>query len=128
MLICSLQVTLSVLESAQDMGCPLVCENVAYHITNPKFGKNIRLNGNKTVLLAKKNSHWVKIEEEYTLMGVNAIISATGGSLGLFLGLSCYGVVWTFFEWLEAAYNFLRSKTKSVLKVEIPYMHNNIDE
>ena len=34
-------------------------------------------------------------------MGVNAIISATGGSLGLFLGLSCYGVVWKLFEWLE---------------------------
>ena len=116
------------------MGCPIVCENVAYHITNPKLGKNImpkfgqKYNGNKTVLLAKKNSHWVKIEEEYTLMGVNAIISATGGSLGLFLGLSCYGVAWTFFEWLEAAYNFLRSKAKSVPEVEIPDMQNNVDE
>ncbi len=28
------------------------------------------------------------------LMDFAAIISATGGSLGLFLGLSCYGVVW----------------------------------
>ena len=38
-------------------------------------------------------------------MGLNAIISATGGSLGLFLGLSCYGVAWKVLEKVETAYN-----------------------
>ena len=88
-----------------------MCENVKYQITNPKLGQNLRWKANKTVLLAKMNSPWVTIEEEYRLMGPNAIISATGGSLGLFLGLSCYGVVWKLCEWLEAAYKLLRLKT-----------------
>ena len=40
-------------------------------------------------------------------MGVNAIISATGGSLGLFLGLSCYGVAWKVLETLKCAFKSL---------------------
>ena len=47
----------------------------------------------------------VKIEEEYTLMGTTAIISATGGSLGLFLGFSCYGAVWNIFGMVETIFN-----------------------
>lgn len=47
----------------------------------------------------------VKIEEEYTLMGTTAIISATGGSLGLFLGFSCYGAVWNIIEMVETIFN-----------------------
>ena len=58
---------------------------------------------NTTILFAKYNTQKVKIEEEYTLMGANAIISATGGSLGLFLGLSCYGVVWKLVQKLVRA-------------------------
>ena len=51
----------------------------------------------------------VKIEEEYTLMGTNAIISATGGSLGLFLGFSCYGAIWNIFEMLKKILTFFNS-------------------
>ena len=98
------------MENAKDIGCPIICKEVKYHIKNPKFGKNLHLREDKTVFLAKKNSRFVKIEEEYKLMSFNAIISATGGSLGLFLGLSCYGVVWKLFEWLEAAYKFLTAQ------------------
>ena len=99
----------NVLEPAE-LGCPILCENVAYHIANQKFGKNLHFNRNKTVLWVKFTSGSVKIEEEYTLMDVNAIISATGGSLGLFLGLSCYGVVWKLLEMMQNAYNNLKSK------------------
>ena len=106
----SFQATLAVIEQPQHTGCPKMCENMKFQITNPKLGQNLRWKANKTVLLAKMNSPWVTIEEEYRLMGVNAIISATGGSLGLFLGLSCYGVVWKLCEWLEAAYKLLRLK------------------
>ena len=49
------------------------------------------------------NLPFVTVEEEYRLFDTVAIISATGGSLGLFLGLSGYSVIWTGFEWLEAA-------------------------
>ena len=51
----------------------------------------------QTMFFASYSSHKVKIEEEYTLMGTNAIISATGGSLGLFLGFSCYGTIMSVF-------------------------------
>ena len=108
------QISLSVLESDKEIGCPIMCENIEYQITNQKLGKNIRLGNqlynNKTFFFAKKNSNIVKIEEQYTLMGPSAIISATGGSLGLFLGLSCYGIVWKLFKGVEATYNLLRSK------------------
>ena len=46
----------------------------------------------------------MKIEEEYILMNVNAIIAAAGGSLGLFMGLSGYGFVWMLVEMMEATY------------------------
>ena len=56
-----------------------------------------------------------KIEEEYTLMGANAIISAAGGSLGLFLGFSCYGAIWNIFESAETVFShiilFFRKKS-----------------
>ncbi len=58
----------------------------------------------------------VKVEEEYRLMDFPAIVSATGGSLGLFLGLSCYGVAW---EAVLSLNHFLRAwlkKTNSTPK------------
>ena len=61
---------------------------------------------NKTVLYVSYASPKVKIEDEYILMGTNAIISATGGSLGLFLGLSCFGAVWYIFEKVENALSY----------------------
>ena len=89
--------------------CPTLCENCEYHIRTPTSGANYVEVENKTTLFVFYASPKVKIEEEYVLMGGNAIISATGGSLGLFLGLSCYGVAWTIVEKLESAYNFVLS-------------------
>ena len=90
--------------------CPVLCDNVKYDGRLTKFGKNSlgnKENINKTTLYAKYASPKVKIEEEYTLMGPTAIISATGGSLGLFLGFSCYGAIWNAFEMLEKVFNSL---------------------
>ena len=95
-------------------GCPSLCENVEYDIRVSKLGKNSKVNGKKTVLYAKYASPKVKIEEEYTLMGTNAIISATGGSLGLFLGFSCYGAIWNIFEMLEKCWQWLNDKMNYV--------------
>ena len=36
-------------------------------------------------------------------MDAGAIISATGGSLGLFLGISCFGVAWDVSNFIGAA-------------------------
>ena len=78
-----------------------MCKYVNYEISTPISGKNYMEFDNKTTLTVRYASPKVKIEKEYNLMGVNAIISATGGSLGLFLGLSCYGVAWTILEKVE---------------------------
>ena len=94
-------------------GCPILCKNEEYHIRYFRVGQNLASSENainKTMVFAKFNTPRIKIEEEYTLMGTNAIISATGGSLGLFLGLSCYGVVWKLIEMLERATNSLKVK------------------
>ena len=93
-----------------ELGCPILCENIAYHAANQKLGTNLHHHENKTVLWARFNSGTVKIEEEYTLMDANAIIAATGGSLGLFLGLSCYGVVWKMVEMVETTISSLKGK------------------
>ena len=91
-----------------------------YHIRTPTSGQNYVEFENKTTLWIWYASPKVKMEEEYVLMGGNALISATGGSLGLFLGLSFYGVAWTILEILETASRFVlsswrkkRAKTKS---------------
>ena len=86
-----------------------MCEKVEYHIRTPTSGKNWMEIENKTTLWVFYATPKIKIEEEYTLMGANAIISATGGSLGLFLGLSCYGIAWNILEKVEAAYDFIAS-------------------
>ena len=62
---------------------------------------------NKTTLWVFFAGPNIKIEEEYLLMGTNAIISATGGSLGLFLGLSCYGVAWKILEKVGTVFSSL---------------------
>ena len=87
--------------------CPLLCENVEYHIRTPTSGSNYMEVVNKTTLWVFFSGPKIKIEEEYVLMGTNAIISATGGSLGLFLGLSCYGVAWKILEKVGTAFSSL---------------------
>ena len=107
------------IDDQMEAGCPLLCENVEYHIRLSKMGRNVvtdKETQNTTTVYVKYNTPKIKIEEEYTLMGPNAIISATGGSLGLFLGLSCYGVVWKLVDFLETACNASQSKRRVVVK------------
>ena len=87
--------------------CPALCENIGYDIRVSKIGENAMaaLYTNQTIFYARYASHKVKMEEEYLLMGANAIISATGGSLGLFLGFSCFGAVWKILELLRRPFS-----------------------
>ena len=82
-----------------------MCKNDEYHVRLAKLGKNLFHLENNTLLTARYASSKTKIEEEYILMGGNAIIAASGGSLGLFLGFSCHGVIMKVFEMVESAYN-----------------------
>ena len=98
------QILWRLLDDHAKRACPDLCHKVEYGIALSKFGDNYKADQNKTTLSVRYASPQVKIEEEYQLMGVNAIISATGGSLGLFLGLSCYGVAWKVLGTLESAF------------------------
>ena len=85
-----------------------------------RLGENYVVFENQTHLSVRYASPKVKIEKEFTLMGVNAIISATGGSLGLFLGLSCYGVAWNILETIETACNsIIASWRKIKIKIRV---------
>ena len=88
--------------NSYDIGCPHRCEQNDFSIIKANLGTNTEGNKNKTSLWAQFALPVVTVEEEYRLFDTVAIISATGGSLGLFLGLSCYSVIWTGFEWLQA--------------------------
>ena len=85
----------------RSMVCPKRCSHEKYSYTKANLGTNTKGTANKTSLWAQFNLPHVIIEEEYRLFDTVAIISATGGSLGLFLGLSCYSMIWTGFEWIE---------------------------
>ena len=82
-----------------------MCEEARYDFRVSQFGENAVSIEEKVGLYgvyAMYESSKVKTEEEYLLMGANAIISATGGSLGLFLGFSCFGAIWNIFEMIES--------------------------
>ena len=103
-------------------GCPLLCKNVRYDIRMSQLGENSMTTEGETGMYgmyAKYASRKIKIEREYTLMGTTAIISASGGSLGLFLGFSCYGAIWNFFEMVETVFNFMFSSKKNKAKSSI---------
>ena len=90
--------------NSKEMGCPQRCYQNDFSLTKSNIGTNSKETENRNTLWAQFNHPYVTIEEEYILFDTVAIISATGGSLGLFLGLSCYSVIWTGFEWLETAF------------------------
>ena len=96
--------------------CPKRCSHEQFSFTKVNFGTNTREEANKTKLWAKFNLPHVTIEEEYRLFDTVAIISATGGSLGLFLGLSCYSMIWTGFEWIEKSISRLMEAKNIAMK------------
>ena len=49
--------------------CPILCENVEYHIRTPTSGSNYVEVENKTTLWMFFSGPKIKIEEEYVLMG-----------------------------------------------------------
>ena len=114
----SFQVIWKNIQRKAKYNCPTLCENIEYDIRSSKLGKNSKTYSlwDGTMLYARYASPKVKFQEEYTLMGTNAIISATGGSLGLFLGFSCFGAVWNIFELLKKVLNSIFPSQKKKAK------------
>ena len=84
----------SVINERHEIGCPVPCTKVQFNVEASNIAFNACYRSGKAFAWFYFPSSKVKVEEEYELMDLGAVISATGGSLGLFLGLSCYGVAW----------------------------------
>ena len=98
-------------------GCPTLCNKVRYDVRLSQLSENsMTISESYTGIYAKYAVPKIKVEEEYTLMGINAIISAAGGSLGLFLGFSCYGAIWNIFEMVEYFFDSIFSSKKKKAK------------
>ena len=93
----------SAINNRWKLGCPHRCYYDNFSITKSNLGTNTNGHENKISFWPMFNLPFVTVEEEYRLFDTVAIVSATGGSLGLFLGLSCYNVIWKGYECLEAA-------------------------
>ncbi len=73
---------------SEKMGCPPACRTPA---TNVKVTvDNTRDGGNYTQVYVSYSTTMVMVSEEYKLFDFGAIVAAVGGSLGLFLGFSCW--------------------------------------
>jgi len=71
------------------ISCPELCSADLFTLSeneNPIFSEKSE---NVTEVYLSWDDLDVLIEEEYLLLDFNAIVSAVGGSLGLFLGFSC---------------------------------------
>lgn len=94
------------------LGCPSPCLYVEYSLTRSLMGTSTCVDMNRTSFWPYYSEGSIKIQEEYRLMDLGAIISATGGSLGLFLGFSCYGMAWDLLGWLETLCDAVQQKRR----------------
>ena len=69
-------------------------------------------NKDRTIIFVKLDSTIVMMEEEYYVYDFNAIISAVGGSLGLFLGCSFLSIITFIFEEAQLAISTWKSKNQ----------------
>ena len=73
-------------------GCPYPCSETVYAVT-PRRDASILNKDSISCLFVYYKTTTLKVFDEYLLYDTNAIISAIGGSLGLFLGFSCFQAV-----------------------------------
>jgi len=74
------------------MGCPKSCTTVAYPKTQDYSNKWYLKQENVTHMWLKYDRLSVNIKEMVSLFDFNDIISAVGGSMGMFLGFSFLGL------------------------------------
>ncbi len=73
-------------------GCPYPCKATEYRVVSRRDASVLRKSHISCIFMFYKTTTY-KIFEEYLLYDTNTIISAIGGSLGLFLGFSCLHLV-----------------------------------
>ncbi len=84
------------LDDTKVTGCPKECNATIYSLLvarQPIQDFYAQDDGDEEAKLFLFVSNEVEVAEEYLLFDGNAIVSAVGGSLGLFLGVSCLSVL-----------------------------------
>ena len=77
---------LTTLSDERDEICPKPCEEISFKTTI----KSVPTYSTYTVIVMKYEENRIDVLEEYLIFDLNAIVSAVGGSLGLFLGFSFF--------------------------------------
>ncbi len=78
-------------DRSYETGCPSPC---VLPSTKAKIREDItKVRGNNTYIYIMYSTTMVLVSEEYRLFDFGAIVAAVGGSLGLFLGCSCWQCV-----------------------------------
>lgn len=89
----------SVHDQPQETTCPVSCVTRRNDVMIREDATKDM--GNFTSIYVFYRSSTVTVVEEYRLFDFNAIVAAVGGSLGLFLGFSCWQFVLSTAEVLE---------------------------
>ncbi len=95
---CALRSVMSSLGDSKSTGCLRPCRSVDYAL---KFTDNGYFDYSSAVVWFEVWSTDVAVTEEYLIVDLNDILSAVGGSLGLFLGFSCLEAVRAAARWID---------------------------
>ena len=104
--------TIYTLQDRSDItGCATSCLREIHEVNVMEdFTRNL---GNKTDFFVFYGSTTVQVDTEYVLFDANAIVASVGGSLGLFLGFSC----WQFVLSMPGTFQWLKARRQTVFKV-----------
>ena len=102
-------------------GCPLPCSYVGYKIKVSYFHKNsyltIEVDSKKKEdyfhLFFYYSSLVVEKRVETLVYDIGGFLSAAGGNMGLWLGLSFLTILFAVIDWTKAAIRFCNEKVKS---------------
>ncbi len=79
--------------------CPRPCQTTSYRVSTTE---NRNFEFDHIISYAEVTSTDVAIAEEYLVFDENDILTALGGSLGLFLGFSCWGIAKQIIEYFKS--------------------------
>ncbi len=118
------------LENPELTGCPRSCRQVSYRPDLTVQPSSLHSNHGQTGLFVYMSNN-VETVEEYLLFDASEIVTAVGGSLGLFLGFSCLSVV-SYFGSLFARFNatgrkiILYQPPYSMWSSWLPFWHGHV--
>ena len=69
--------------------------------------------GNSQRLYVGYNSNYTLVSDEHYLYDLNAIISAVGGGLGLFVGVSAFGLFKLFLDYISKLFKLYKTMSKN---------------